>query len=568
VVPDLRPGPHARAALAPELAVFLARRLDAARGGAGGVGAGGVGTGAAPAATLDALLLVDEPWPLAMSLALLAQMGAMLDEAAAAGVALGAFTPRCVAVDGSNLTLVAGEDPATADPIYVAPELVAPGGALDGSRVGHAGARAGQYGLAVLAIILLDAVDDRTIEFGPGVERVLRAAHNPDPARRFPSAAIFTAALALGCRESLAAVPPAPVLAPACRVALPAPAPAAQVPVADDAVPVTAARIVEALAARAVPSELRPAVAPDVRPRARRVPLAVAGALLVGVAVFGGTAAEWYAAREAPDGGAATTGEANGAVVARPGPATRAPAAPVRLASAGRRPVSTAGLGVSAAAPARTSGATPSAMPDVSTAVAASPASALTGGSPAAESVGDEPRPGALAPGAETAAGREITAAGVRQLATAAAAVALPNGDLVPSAPARVSLPSDFATGELGRSASRALTARGRSDPDAAVTIPDDVPVRHRAVRVAGDAPRYPDVLIRDRREGAVVARFEVDADGRVEPSSIRIMQSSHGLFTESVRRSLRRARYLPTDSSGARGRQWMQLTFRFDPPG
>jgi TonB family protein len=63
-------------------------------------------------------------------------------------------------------------------------------------------------------------------------------------------------------------------------------------------------------------------------------------------------------------------------------------------------------------------------------------------------------------------------------------------------------------------------------------------------------APRYPDLLRSAEIEGAVVARFDYDARGVVDPSSIRILTSTHDLLTNSVRTAVAGWRGAPGTSA------------------
>ena len=50
--------------------------------------------------------------------------------------------------------------------------------------------------------------------------------------------------------------------------------------------------------------------------------------------------------------------------------------------------------------------------------------------------------------------------------------------------------------------------------------------------------PPLSDELRSQRVEGEVVVQFRVNEKGRVEPSTMRVMQSEHELFTAAVRRA------------------------------
>jgi hypothetical protein len=243
-------------------------------------------------------------------------------------VAAAAFTPQCVLVEDGRLALAPGEHPAAADPAYVAPEQRAPAVAGAGAEPGALGAagdaRAAQYGLAMLAVVLLDAAPPAAADFGPAVERVLRAASNPDPARRFPSAGLFVAALRVACEESEAAAREAAAREAARAAAAP---PAAPAPVQPPA----------------------PAAAGGSR-------WALVAALLAGIAAFGGAGAGSYLAGWASGAVAVDAASAGGEVgpellpnvVVRAGRA--AAAARRRARGAGQRGARDADAGALAAA--------------------------------------------------------------------------------------------------------------------------------------------------------------------------------------------------------------------------
>jgi len=76
--------------------------------------------------------------------------------------------------------------------------------------------------------------------------------------------------------------------------------------------------------------------------------------------------------------------------------------------------------------------------------------------------------------------------------------------------------------------------------------------------------PRYPDALKSVSITGEVVAQYIVDARGRVEPGSIKILSSTHRLFAEAVRKALLEARYRPAQVGGEAVRQLVEQPFIF----
>jgi len=76
--------------------------------------------------------------------------------------------------------------------------------------------------------------------------------------------------------------------------------------------------------------------------------------------------------------------------------------------------------------------------------------------------------------------------------------------------------------------------------------------------------PRYPDQLRRDGITGEVRANFVVDSTGRVEPGSVRILDSAHPLFERAVRDALVAMRFVPAEARGRTVRQLVEQSFLF----
>ena len=96
----------------------------------------------------------------------------------------------------------------------------------------------------------------------------------------------------------------------------------------------------------------------------------------------------------------------------------------------------------------------------------------------------------------------------------------------------------------------------------------DERIVDRAAAPLAGNrAPDYPPMLRAASVEGEVLVRFIVDAEGRVERSSLEIVRTTHALFAESVRRWLPATRYAPAELGGAKVRQLVEqrIEFRLD---
>jgi len=88
-----------------------------------------------------------------------------------------------------------------------------------------------------------------------------------------------------------------------------------------------------------------------------------------------------------------------------------------------------------------------------------------------------------------------------------------------------------------------------------------DSPVRVLTERT----PLYPEMLRAAGIAGIVRVQFVVDTAGRAELTSVRVLDSSHELFTRAVLASLRQARFTPGELSGHRVRTLVERSYRFD---
>jgi TonB family protein len=77
-------------------------------------------------------------------------------------------------------------------------------------------------------------------------------------------------------------------------------------------------------------------------------------------------------------------------------------------------------------------------------------------------------------------------------------------------------------------------------------------------------APIYPRDLIATGTEGQVLAIYVVDTTGRVDTTTIRVVQSDDPRFTESVRTALGEMRFRPAKRGGKAVRQLVEQRFRF----
>ena len=81
---------------------------------------------------------------------------------------------------------------------------------------------------------------------------------------------------------------------------------------------------------------------------------------------------------------------------------------------------------------------------------------------------------------------------------------------------------------------------------------------------VASTVPRYPERLRDAGVEGNVMVQFVVDTTGRVDMSSIKVIASTHALFTDAVRDALARFRFRPAELAGRHVEALAQMPFDF----
>jgi len=81
---------------------------------------------------------------------------------------------------------------------------------------------------------------------------------------------------------------------------------------------------------------------------------------------------------------------------------------------------------------------------------------------------------------------------------------------------------------------------------------------------VTSGTPRYPELLRQAGVDGRVVIRFVVDTAGKIDLNSVQVLQSTHDLFTRSVRDVLGNFRFRPAESKGVRVRAMAEMPFEF----
>ena len=79
-----------------------------------------------------------------------------------------------------------------------------------------------------------------------------------------------------------------------------------------------------------------------------------------------------------------------------------------------------------------------------------------------------------------------------------------------------------------------------------------------------GIRPRYPEALRQSRVEGRVDVEFVVDERGRVDMRTVKVVESTHNLFTAAVRNALSGMRFSPGKVNGAPVRQYVRLPVIF----
>jgi TonB family protein len=120
-----------------------------------------------------------------------------------------------------------------------------------------------------------------------------------------------------------------------------------------------------------------------------------------------------------------------------------------------------------------------------------------------------------------------------------------------------------------GKSAERKVTAQDLANMIASLRLYTASQVETPAVidTTHPVAPVYPDSLLRSGVGGRVVVEFVVDTAGVPDMDTFGAVVSTDRLFTESVRRALGGARFIPAMLEGRRVRQLVQLPFTFSIP-
>ena len=161
------------------------------------------------------------------------------------------------------------------------------------------------------------------------------------------------------------------------------------------------------------------------------------------------------------------------------------------------------------------------------------------------------------------------------------AAPPMPKGFQVLAAP--VDIPDVIPKIDLSRAVTREEDfsgrgiAGGRADGIVGVPLPKEPPkalegtgayfefqVERPVQVVGGPPPVYPPMLREARMQGRVLAQFVVDSTGRALAGSFKPIDSSHDLFTLSVRDVLPAMEFRPAEVGGRKVRQLVQQEFIF----
>jgi len=112
----------------------------------------------------------------------------------------------------------------------------------------------------------------------------------------------------------------------------------------------------------------------------------------------------------------------------------------------------------------------------------------------------------------------------------------------------------------IGRTA--VLSAQGPADTQ----LLAEAAVEERPTAIPGSCqpPTYPILLRNARMEGRVLFQFVIGIDGRVEPTTIRTLRSTHQYFEEAARRALTTCRYRPARFNNQPVRVVVQTPFDF----
>jgi len=131
---------------------------------------------------------------------------------------------------------------------------------------------------------------------------------------------------------------------------------------------------------------------------------------------------------------------------------------------------------------------------------------------------------------------------------------------------------------DFAQSVRSSQTATGPTSPLAGAVFrgiidgADDLPPGGRAWRgselamriVTSVKPRYPETLRQAQVEGNVIIMFAIDTAGRVLMPSVKVLRSTHDLFTRAVMDALPGFRFQPAELGGHRVPSLAEMPFEF----
>ena len=88
--------------------------------------------------------------------------------------------------------------------------------------------------------------------------------------------------------------------------------------------------------------------------------------------------------------------------------------------------------------------------------------------------------------------------------------------------------------------------------------------VESPAEKIGGPSPVYPENLRASGIEGEVMVQFVVNENGRYEPGTLKVLDSSNPAFVASVKAALPQMRFSPARVGGRKVQQLVQLPFEF----
>jgi protein TonB len=153
----------------------------------------------------------------------------------------------------------------------------------------------------------------------------------------------------------------------------------------------------------------------------------------------------------------------------------------------------------------------------------------------------------------------------------------LPKGFQLPTAP--IDIPDGLPPIDLSRPVTDEANYTGKEGVLGGVHdgVPGGVPranadatylsfeVEKMVAQMAGTGtPEYPEGLRNAGVDGSVSVSFVVDTTGRADMSTLKILKSTHALFTAAVKKALPAMRFFPAEAGGKKVRQLVLMPFEF----